>query len=118
MRERLTTYERREKIRLLLVKEKSTTTTYLMDLFGVTKPTILNDIVFLSSMMPIVTRSGKGGGIFLNMEYDSPKVYLTVDEENLLLKILDSLSIKEKKLMIGIINKFSMPSSVSIKKEA
>ena len=55
MRDQLTTYERRERIRLLLVKEKSTTTTYLMDLFGVTKPTILDDIVFLSSIMPIVT---------------------------------------------------------------
>ena len=64
MTERMTTYERRESIRLLLVKQKSTTTAYLMDIYGVTKPTILNDIVFLSSVMPIVTRSGKGVASF------------------------------------------------------
>ena len=109
MKDRLTTYERRERIRLLLVKEKSTTTPYLMDLFGVTKPTILNDIVFLSSMMPIVTRSGKGGGIFLDMEYHAPRVYLSADEESLLLRLLDSLCEKDKKMLINIINKFSMP---------
>ena len=111
MRDQLTTYERRERIRLLLVKEKSTTTTYLMDLFGVTKPTILNDIVFLSSIMPIVTRSGKGGGIFLDMEYHAPRTYLTGDEESLLLRLLDSLCEKEKKLLINIINKFSKPEN-------
>ena len=56
MKERLTTYERREGIRLLLVKEKATTTKILMDKYGVSKQTILNDIVFLSSVMPIETR--------------------------------------------------------------
>ena len=109
MTERMTTYERRESIRLLLVKEKSTTTTYLMDLFGVTKPTILNDIVFLSSVMPIVTRSGKGGGIFLKMEYDAPRVYLSADEEEMLLRLLNLVCVEEKRMLINIINKFSMP---------
>lgn len=111
VRERLTTYERRESIRLLLVRERSTTTIYLMNLFGVTKPTILNDIVFLSSIMPIVTRSGKGGGIFLDMEYYAPRAYLSVDEERLLLEILNSLCEKDKKILICIINKFSKPGA-------
>jgi hypothetical protein len=35
--EQLTTYQRREEMRLLLVKERSTTTKYLMNCFGVTK---------------------------------------------------------------------------------
>lgn len=110
MKERLTTYERREGIRLLLVKEKSTTTKILMDKYGVSKQTILNDIVFLSSVMPIETRPGNCGGIFLKMEYDSPKSYLTNDEESLLLRLLDDLSEKDKRMLINVINKFSKPS--------
>ena len=109
MKEQLTTYQRREKIRLLLVREKSTTTRYLMDYFGVTKKTILKDIMFLSSIIPIESRQGNGGGIFLKMEYDAPKVYLSEDEEELLLKLLDTLCVQEKKVLINIINKFSMP---------
>lgn len=114
MKEQLTTYQRREKIRLLLLKEKSTTTKYLMDYFDVTKKTILKDIMFLSSIIPLETYPGRGGGIFLKMEYDAHKAYLTAEEENLLLNVLDSLSVKDKKLMINIINKFSMPDNMQI----
>lgn len=109
MKEQLTTYQRREEIRLLLVKEKSTTTRYLMNYFGVTKRTILKDIMFLSSIIPLETHPGNGGGIFLKMEYDAPRVYLSADEEDLLLRLLDSLSVEEKRMLINIINKFSMP---------
>ena len=59
--------------------------------------------------MPIVTRSGKGGGIFLDMEYYAPRAYLTSEEESLLLRLLDSLCEKEKKILICIIGKFSKP---------
>ena len=114
MKERLTTFERREEIRALLVKEKSTTSTFLMNHYGVSRKTIYNDILFLNSIMPLETYRGNGGGIFLKMEYDAPKVYLTTEEENLLLNVLDSLSVKEKKLMINIINKFSMPDNMQI----
>lgn len=107
--EQLTTYQRREEIRLLLVKKKSTTTKYLMNYFGVTKKTILKDIVFLSGIVPLETHPGKGGGIFLRMEYDAPRVYLSVDEENLLLRLLDSVCTEEKRMLISIINKFSLP---------
>lgn len=110
MKEKLTTYERRESIKFLLVKEKSTTTRHFVNLFGVTKQTILNDIVFLSSRLPITTKAGNGGGIFLDLEYDYPKVYLTKDEENLLLSLLDFLCEKDKKILVNIINKFSMPA--------
>ena len=110
MKEKLTTYERHESIKFLLVKGKSTTTRHFVNLFGVTKQTILNDIVFLSSRLPITTKAGNGGGIFLDLEYDYPKVYLTKDEENLLLSLLDFLCEKDKKILVNIINKFSMPA--------
>lgn len=109
MRDQLTTYERRESIKFLLIKEKATTTRHLVDRFGVTKQTILNDIVFLSSRMPITTKAGNGGGIFLELEYDYPKVYLTEDEKRLLLSLFGLLCEKDRKMMTNIINKFSMP---------
>lgn len=117
MMERLTTYERREEIRVLLVKEKSTTSAFLMNRFGVSRKTIYNDILFLNGILPIETYRGNGGGIFLKMEYDAPKVYLTKEEENLLLDLLDYISVDKKRVLINIINKFSMPSSTRINKE-
>lgn len=80
-----------------------------MDYYGVTKKTILKDIMFLSSVVPLETHPGNGGGIFLKMEYDAPRVYLSAEEENLLLRLLDSVCVKEKRILINVINKFSMP---------
>ena len=112
MKEQQTTFQRREEIRLLLVKEKSTTTRYLMNYFGVTKKTILKDIMFLSSIVPLETRQGNGGGIFLKMEYNAPRVYLSAEEESLLLRLLDTVCEAEKRMLIRIINKFSMPETM------
>ena len=106
--ERLTTYERRENIKMLLIKERATTTLKLAYMFGVSKPTILNDIVFLSSRLPIITKSGNGGGIFLDMKFDNPREYLLPEEESLLLKLMNFADEQEKKLLINIINKFSL----------
>lgn len=108
MNERLTTYERRENIKMLLIKERATTTLKLAYMFGVSKPTILNDIVFLSSRLPIITKSGNGGGIFLDMKFDNPREYLLPEEESLLLKLMNFADEQEKKLLINIINKFSL----------
>ena len=108
MQGELTTYERRESIRLLLVKRKHTKIKVLVDMFGVTKQTILKDIVFLSSRIPITTKTGKCGGIFLKEGFESPKEYLSVDEENLLLYISKSLNKKEQIMIHNIINKFSL----------
>lgn len=109
VKERLTTYERRDEIRLILVKDKFTTTKYLTERFGVSKWTILNDIVFLSGVIPLETYPGNGGGIFLKMEYNLPKAYLSAEEESLLLRLLESLCETEKRMIISIVNKFSMP---------
>ena len=111
MKERMTAYERREKMRVLLVKERSTTATFLMNHFGVSRRTVYNDLLFLNDVLPLETHRGNGGGVSLNLEYYAPKVYLSDDEENLLLRLLESVSEKEKKMLINIINKFSMPNN-------
>lgn len=111
MRGNMTVYERRESIKSLLINKRSTTTQMLAYLFDVDKQTIRRDIAFLSSRMPIVTKSGNGGGIFLEMDFEKPKEYLSAEEENLLVRLLESLSQREKLIIHSIINKFSVPKA-------
>ena len=108
MKNEYTSYERREYIKSHLIKEKHTTAIQLAYMFGVDKQTIQRDITFLSSRLPIVTKSGKGGGIFLDMKYEQPKEYLTDSEEELLKSILKKLPSSEKLIMENIINKFTI----------
>lgn len=109
MKEKLTTYERRESIKLYLLKERATTAVRLSFMFDVSRQTIMNDIVFLSSRLPITTKIGGGGGIFLDMDFESPKEYLTFEEEHLLLKLSESISEKDRLILSNIVNKFSVP---------
>ena len=109
MRGNMTVYERRESIKSLLINKRSTTTQMLAYLFDVDKQTIRRDIAFLSSRMPIITKAGNGGGIFLEMDFETPKQYLSTEEENLLLKLSETLSKREKLIIHNIINKFTVP---------
>lgn len=109
MRDAFTTYERREGIKLFLIKQRTATTLQLAFMFGVSKRTILNDIIFLSSRLPITTKAGNGGGIFLDMEFESPKMYLTAEEENLLIRLSETVSKKDRLIVRNIIYKFSLP---------
>lgn len=88
MKEKLTTYERRESIKLYLVKERATIAVRLSFMFNVSRQTIMNDIVFLSSWLPITTKAGGGGGIFLNMKFETPKEYSSFEEEKLLICLI------------------------------
>ena len=72
--------------------------------------TVKRDLIFLSSCIPIETKSGNGGGVFLNLEFESRKQYLTMNEKALLERLSKSLSAKDKVLMRTIINKFSIPN--------
>ncbi len=109
MRGQLTTYERREGIRQYLINKKFATARQLAFIFNVTRQTIVNDIVFLSSRLPITTKFGVKGGVFLDMEFENPKEFLNDEELELLLNLFDTLEEKEKLLMMNIINKFSLP---------
>lgn len=109
MRGNMTVYERRESIKSLLINKRSTTTQMLAYLFDVDKQTIRRDIAFLSSRMPIITKAGNGGGIFLEMNFETPKQYLSTEEENLLLKLSETISKRDKLIIHNIINKFAVP---------
>ncbi len=108
MREYMTSYERRECIKAYLIKHKYATLASFSDMFGVSKQTICNDIVFLSSRIPITTKTGPGGGVFLDISYNGTREYLTKDEEDFLLSLLERVSDRERILVENIINKFSV----------
>lgn len=122
MRGNLTAYERRESIKSLLARQRFTTSVRLAYLYEVDKQTIRRDIAFLSNRLPITTKPGNGGGIFLEMDFDKPKEYLSAEEENLLIVLSKNLSKRENLMIHNIINKFSVPrasrnSNDSLKKE-
>ena len=108
MRGNLTVYERCESIKSLLVKERFTTAMRLAYLYEVDKQTIRRDIAFLSNCLPITTKSGNGGGIFLEMDFEKPKEYLSAEEENLLIMLSETLTKKDKLIIHNILNKFSV----------
>ncbi|UKI36767.1 MAG: HTH domain-containing protein [Clostridiales bacterium] len=68
-------------LNLFLLRERKTTSAYLADMFNVSRQTIVNDMVFLSCRLPITTKIGGGGGIFLEMDFEAPKEYLSAEEE-------------------------------------
>ena len=108
MREKLTTYERRESIKSFLLRERKTTAAYLADMFNVSRQTIVNDMVFLSCRLPITIKIGGGGGIFLEMDFEAPKEYLSAEEGNLLIMLSETLTKKDKLIIHNILNKFSV----------
>lgn len=108
MRGNLTVYERRENIKSLLIKKRFATIKELAYLFEVDKQTIRRDIAFLSSRLPITTKAGIGGGIFLEMDFEAPKEYLSAEEENLLIMLSETLTKKDKLIIHNILNKFSV----------
>lgn len=110
VREKLTTYERHESIKLYLFRERETTTMRLAFMFNVSRQTIMNDIVFLSRRLPITTKVGGGGGIFLDVKFEMPKDYLSNEEEKLLIALSEIVTGKDKQMIMNIINKFSVKS--------
>ena len=90
MKDNLTAYERRENIKSILIKNRFSTVPDLAYMFGVSQRTIFNDIVFLSSRIPIITKVGGGGGIFLDSDFENPKQYLNAEEENLLMRLSET----------------------------
>lgn len=108
MRGNLTVYERRESIKSLLINERFITMQRLAYIFEVDKQTIRRDIAFLTGRMPIITKPGNGGGIFLDMDFETPKQYLSSEEENLLLQLSETLSKRDKLIIHNIINKFTV----------
>ena len=70
----------------------------------------LIEIVYLSSYAPISTKQGNGGGIIISPNYRYYINYLTHAEEELLYKLMQYIENEEKRILCGIITKFTKNS--------
>lgn len=107
MRSNLSFNDRREQILSYLAVRKKTTRFELASEFCVSLDTIDRDITYLSSIAPIYTKQGNGGGIYILPEYRSYKNYLTDAEENFLYSLMPLVSNEEKRILCSIIIKFT-----------
>lgn len=107
MIEKLCVSERRTKILEYLSLQKKSTRFELASRFSVSTDTIERDVKYLSSIAPIYTVNGKGGGIYISSDYQCPKSYLTEAEEKFLYGLMLILSDEDKRIIGGIIIKFT-----------
>ena len=107
MRSSLNFIERREQILTYISVKKRTTRAELASEFCVSVDTIDRDLTHLSSIAPIYTKQGNGGGIYILPEYRSYKNYLTDSEENFLYDLIQKVDNDGKRILCGIITKFT-----------
>lgn len=103
--------ERRKRILEVLNVRRFDTISNLALEFGVSRNTICNDIIILSSSSPIYTQKGGKGGVYVCDGYKLDKEYLTSSQETLLREIRPSLNTYQKTIMDSILLTFSMPKA-------
>ena len=109
MEGKLSAFERRMKILSLLVNGKLISRLELSRWFDVSDVTINADIIAISTVVPITSKKGRYGGIYLLDTFKTDKAYLSKDEEVLLIKLSENLSGYEKILIESVLHKFSLP---------
>ena len=92
MRDKLCVSERRARMLDFLVKRKESTRFELALEFGVSISTIHRDIIYLSGIAPVYTKQGN---------------YLTEAEENCLYALIENSNVEERRILCGIITKFT-----------
>lgn len=112
MKDKLCVSERRTKILEFLVQKKQSTRLELAMEFDVSVDTIDRDIVYLSGVAPVYTKQGNQGGIYILPEFRSYKNYLTDAEENCLYSLIENSSNEERRIICGIITKFTKNAAI------
>ena len=107
MEDKLCVCERRIRMLTYITQNKNTTRMELSNVFNISLATVNRDIIFLSSIAPIYTKQGNGGGIYILPEYRSYKNYLTDSEENFLYDLIQKVDNDGKRILCGIITKFT-----------
>ncbi len=101
--------ERRMLILEILSVRRFTTVGNLVYEFGVCRKTIQNDIVFLSAFIPIYTAQGKGGGIHVVPGWKEDHLYLTSEQENVLIRLIQILPKADGAVLQSIVSTFAKP---------
>ena len=105
--DKLSVTERRLKILEYLIIKKQTTRYELSREFNVSVYTIGRDVIYLSSIAPVYTLQGNGGGICILPQYSGYKIYLTDEEEKCLERVMNIVQSSDKYILKRIITKFS-----------
>lgn len=106
----ITAIERRQRILEYLSDYRHATYSELANEFGVSKNTIVTDIVELSCSAPIFTTAGRyGGGIRVADGWYVGRRYLRDDQEQLLRGLMDGLQPEDQKTMQAILTAFAKP---------
>ena len=106
----ITAIERRQRILEYLSDYRHATYSELANEFGVSKNTIVTDIVELSCSAPIFTTAGRyGGGIRVADGWYVGRRYLRDDQEQLLRELMDGLQPEDQKTMQAILTAFAKP---------
>ena len=106
----MSTIERRQMILEYLSDYRQATYRDLAERFGVSKNTIVTDIVELTCSAPIYTVPGKGGGIRVADGWYMGRRYLHSDQEALLRELLIGLQPEQQKTMQRILDSFAKPT--------
>lgn len=74
---------------------------------GVSRKTIMRDVLELSISYPIYTAAGRyDSGVFVEDDYYLGKQYLSDEQQELLVTMLGNCDENQKKIMLAIIKKF------------
>ena len=102
----MTAIYRRMEIVSILVVSGHVTAWELAQEFGVSRRTILNDVVVLSYGYPIYTKSGAGGGIFIMEGYKPYNNTLTPYKQEKLKKMYDAAEGEDKEILKRVLKKY------------
>ena len=105
MKDKLCVTDRRLKIIDLLIANGQMTRRELAQEFNVTMDTISKDILFLSSHIPLYTKTGASGGIFILNGYKGYSYYFDRRETEVMLSLLERVPKNDRKVFLGIMAK-------------
>ena len=99
--------ERRQALLELLCERRHDTMENLAFEFGVSRHTIMRDVLELSVSYPVYTVSGRhDSGVFVQDDYYLGKQYLSTEQQAVLESLLTKCNADEKKTMQSILKRF------------
>lgn len=111
MKDGLRSNVRRRKIVEFLVANKCCTRELLAHEFHVSVRRIARDVVFLSSEVPIYTKSGNRGGIYILPQYKINSGFLTKEEKMCSEELADEVEGDKKVVLLEILERFAYISA-------
>ncbi len=105
------TFERRMRIYSILMNQKIISRLELSRRLCVSDVTIGADITDLSRIVPISSKMGRYGGVYIIDEYKRERTYLTRDEEKVIERLITTLNGRDRELLQMVLYKFALPQA-------